>query len=774
VLALLGCVLSAAAFLYERHQDNIHLKQRFEFLARERAARMQADIAHALESLKSTGGLFDASSGVTRSEFHAFWRDHMDSHPGIHAIEWLPRILAADRPAFEALGRAHGLGDFRITEQVADQSLIRAGPRPEYFPVWFALPREQNYAALGFDAYSRGINRSVMDQARDTGTLLATEAFTLLQDPQRQRAIAVYRPVYRGGGIPSTVAERRQTLLGFAVLLLRAADISAASALHEQPSALDWTLIDESAPPHNRLIYAQSSQARVTPESSPPSGAFGGPLTIRIPVEIPGRRWSMHFAPAPEFHSQDHRSSEWMILSLGLTLTALLAVYQGSRIRRAVEAEQLARRDYLTGLPNRALLAERLEHSLALADRETRRLAALFLDLDRFKHINDSLGHSVGDLLLKQVAQRLSDVVRREDTLVRMGGDEFVVLMENLHHERDAALLADKLIQALADPMEVNGLPLYLTTSIGISLYPRDARNAEGLISNADAAMYRAKACGGNTYQFYTPELTRIAHEQVTLVGELKYALERQELRLLYQPQVGIADDRLFGIEALLRWQRDGIEVAIPERIIPLAEETGLIIPIGEWVLRQACVQARIWLDAGLVLERISVNLAGPQLQRGSILATVERILADTGLPPDKLELEVTESFVMGQEDAAISTLRELRRMGVSIAVDDFGTGFSSLSRLKHLPIDRLKIDRSFVQDLPHDADDAAIVRAIIALGHSLGLRVIAEGVETAAQAQFLLQEGCHEGQGYHFGKPVQAAAIAELLAGKAATCGTS
>lgn len=454
------------------------------------------------------------------------------------------------------------------------------------------------------------------------------------------------------------------------------------------------------------------------------------------------------------------------MLAFGLALTTLLAVYQGSRIRRAIEVENLARRDYLTGLPNRALLAERLEHALTLADREARTLAVLFLDLDRFKHINDSMGHSVGDHLLKQVAQRLSAVVRREDTLVRMGGDEFVVLMEHFHHERDAALLADKVIQSLAAPLEVNDLPVYLTTSIGISLYPRDARSAEGLISNADAAMYRAKESGRNAYQFYTPELTRIAREQVTLVSDLKHALERQELELHYQPQVGIADGRIFGVEALLRWRHGAVGLIAPDRFIPLAEDTGLIIPIGEWVLRGACGQAQRWLEAGLPLERISVNLAGPQIQRGDIVATVERILADTGLPPGKLELEVTESFVMGREDAAITTLRRLRRLGITIAVDDFGTGYSSLSRLKQLPIDRLKIDRSFVQDLPHDEDDTAIARAVIALGHSLGLRVIAEGVETAAQAQFLLDEGCQEAQGYYYSRPVPAAEVADLVGG--------
>jgi len=766
VIGVLGGILSGAAFLYERQQDHSHLKQRFEFLAKERAARMQADIERALESLASTGGFFDASSEVTRAEFDAFLRTHLDSHPEVRAIEWLPRITAGERAAFEAAAHADGLGGFRVTERTTGESLAPATDRPEYFPVWFTMPLERNLRALGFDAYSRANNRDVMDAARDSGTVLATDAFALVQDPERKRSVAVFRPVYRGGVIPATRLERRRQLQGFLAILLCAADLSAASR-HQAPAiGIDWMLIDASAPPENRLLHFQPSRLRAAPVPPPPAARFDGPLVTEIPLQIPGRLWSMQFTPAPEFHSLDHRSREWLMLAFGLALTTLLAVYQGSRIRRAIEVENLARRDYLTGLPNRALLAERLEHALTLADREARTLAVLFLDLDRFKHINDSMGHSVGDHLLKQVAQRLSAVVRREDTLVRMGGDEFVVLMEHFHHERDAALLADKVIQSLADPLEVNDLPVYLTTSIGISLYPRDARSAEGLISNADAAMYRAKESGRNAYQFYTPELTRIAREQVTLVSDLKHALERQELELHYQPQVAIADGRIFGVEALLRWRHGAVGLIAPDRFIPLAEDTGLIIPIGEWVLREACGQAQRWLEAGLPLERISVNLAGPQIQRGDIVATVERILADTGLPPGKLELEVTESFVMGREDAAITTLRRLRRLGITIAVDDFGTGYSSLSRLKQLPIDRLKIDRSFVQDLPHDEDDTAIARAVIALGHSLGLRVIAEGVETAAQAQFLLDEGCQEAQGYYYSRPVPAAEIADLVRG--------
>ena len=430
----------------------------------------------------------------------------------------------------------------------------------------------------------------------------------------------------------------------------------------------------------------------------------------------------------------------------------------------------LAHHDFLTNLPNRVLLNDRIEQAIILAARAGTMLAVLFLDLDNFKHINDSLGHVIGDKLLQSVAQRLSACVRSSDTVSRQGGDEFVVLVTEDKFAENAALTADKILNALAVSHFVAGHELHVTTSVGISVYPGDATDAETLIKNADTAMYQAKEKGRNNYQFFKSGMNVRAVERQIIETHLRHALERREFVLHYQPKVNLASGAITGAEALLRWMHPQWGEVLPERFVHVAEDCGLIVPIGRWVLREACAQAKRWEDAGLNLAAVAVNISALEFCHKDFVAGVRAILSETGLLPACLQLEITESVLMRDAESSTAILQQLKYMGVQLAVDDFGTGYSSLSYLKQFPIDVLKIDQSFVQDIGSSNNrnsdhDGIIVSAVIAMGASLKQRVVAEGVEEEDQLAFLKARNCAEGQGYLFSRPLGAEQFAALLA---------
>lgn len=436
----------------------------------------------------------------------------------------------------------------------------------------------------------------------------------------------------------------------------------------------------------------------------------------------------------------------------------LLAFGRNLTERRDAEARirELAYHDPLTGLANRTLFRDRLEHAIAQAHRNQQLLGLLYLDLNRFKLINDSLGHVLGDRLLKEVANRLQSCVREGDTVARLGGDEFTILAEGVNHVDDVGGIAHKLLDAFTDPFTLSGHELSVSASIGIAVYPMDDVSPDQLIKYADTAMYRAKETIGNSFRFYTADMGAQIQADLKLETCLRQALLADEFELFYQPQVNLNTGHVFAVEGLIRWRHPQDGLLLPERFLSVAEESGLIVSIGENLLYAACEQMCRWRDDG-GLQRVAVNVSGLQFHRGDFVKTVHRILQDTGLPAERLELEINENFLMQQPEQAISALNELKAFGISLAIDDFGTGYSSLSYLKQLPIDKLKIDQSFVRDIPDDPDDEAIVRAVIALAHSLRLKVIAEGVENQAQVQFLRSHGCDEGQGFLFSRPVSA-----------------
>ncbi|MDP1664886.1 MAG: EAL domain-containing protein [Methylobacter sp.] len=469
-----------------------------------------------------------------------------------------------------------------------------------------------------------------------------------------------------------------------------------------------------------------------------------------------------------------HQPDRVFFMLLFITGTARLLIMSTLvSARLQDELNQLATQDSLTQLPNRRFLLERLKHGIDVERRDGKQLALLMLDLDRFKDVNDSLGHAAGDELLQQVAGRIQTRLRDVDMVARLGGDEFIVLLEDIAHPEDAARVAEEIVADLSRPFQLPGSneadhepdrEVQIGVSIGISLYPQHGNNPELLMEQADTAMYEAKQAGRGCFAYFSEELTISVRKRIALEGRLRRGIEQQELRVFYQPQIDIASGRIVGAEALVRWQSPTEGLIPPINFIPIAEETGLILAIGEWVLRETCRQGQCWLADGFLPLTLAVNVSPQQFRRCDINALVAEVLAETGFPAGQLELEMTESGLMDNQDKAVEVLNNLRAQGIRLAIDDFGTGYSSLAYLKRFPLDVLKIDKSFIDDIPHLQDDMEITATIIAMGHILGFKVLAEGVETQEQLDFLRMKGCDAYQGYFTSKPVPAEDFAELL----------
>jgi diguanylate cyclase (GGDEF)-like protein/PAS domain S-box-containing protein len=466
-------------------------------------------------------------------------------------------------------------------------------------------------------------------------------------------------------------------------------------------------------------------------------------------------------------------TKKWLLLSLRAVRDASgnITLHEGTvedisdRKVAQERVQYLAYYDALTGLPNRTLLQDRLSKALASARRQNDKVALLFLDLDRFKNINDSLGHSFGDLFLKDVAERLKRTAREQDTVARLGGDEFLIVLTDVKNIPDAAVAAERFMDAMTAEFVVQGHPLSVSCSLGISIFPEHGADGETLIKNADAAMYCAKDYGRDI-RFFTEDMNAQVVERLTLENSLRLALDNQELFLVYQPQMHMGTGRITGLEALLRWQHPELGLVPPDKFIRIAENSGLIMPIGEWVLRTACSQARKWQDEGLPALPVAVNVSALQFRHQGFRELISRVLSETGLACQYLELEITESLLLSNADVTSSVLRELKGMGIKLAIDDFGTGYSSLSYLKQFPFSKLKIDRSFIRDVAVNSDDAAITTAIISMAKSLSLKVIAEGVENEAQMSFLRALRCDEIQGYYFSKPLSTDEVFAKLRG--------
>ena len=563
--------------------------------------------------------------------------------------------------------------------------------------------------------------------------------------------------------------------------------LSVADLLEALPDALiivnaDGRIVRVNVPTEQMFGYTRAELLGQPVENLVPARYLPTHVTDRAGYQREPRRRPM--GVGPNLYGRRKDGSEFPVeISLSpLSTTSgpvVIAAVRDITARREAEAEhsrvlreralfaeisRLAREDALTGLPNRTLLADRLTAAIGAAERHRHGLAVLFLDFDRFKQINDSLGHGAGDSLLKSVAARLLSLVRSTDTVSRQGGDEFVILLSEVQGRRDVTVVVEKMMAGLGPPHTVGNQELHVTVSVGIAMYPEDGADAETLIKHADIAMYHAKDLGRDAYQFYTPEMNVRILQRQAIEGRLRGALARREFVLHYQPKIDLVTGALTGAEALVRWRHPDGRLVPPALFIPIAEETGLILPIGRWILREACRQAREWQRSGFAPLSVSVNISALEFRHKDFLASLRVILAETRLEPRWLELELTESVLMERVAATAELLRELKAMGIGLAVDDFGTGYSSLSYLMEFPIDALKVDQSFVREIRNGSDESPIITAVISMGRSLNQRVIAEGVETEVQLAFLRAQQCGEGQGFHFSPPLPADRFAELL----------
>ena len=706
-------------------------------------------------------------------------------------------VAVSGAPWFEGDGRFRGYRGIarditlqqRAEREIAEakgflDALIAAIPTP-------VLVKDEQHRYIGVNASFCEFFRRSSEQilGKTDFDFFAPEDAAFYQDTDAEalkgRTPVSYERPYRIGEDVRWMLVRKTALTrpdGSRVVVLVLIDLTDRRAAEAALRESETRFRDFSAAA-GEYVWEADLEGRLTYVSSRVQSLWGysdQELIGRTPAELmpPSeaervREWLRHnMGQDGTFHDLEHtildRNGEtrWVLINAVGTFDAA-----GKRVgqrgtgrditdRKAAEARisYLATRDPLTELPNRVLFNDRLEQGIVSARRTGQSLALLFIDLDRFKNINDSLGHQVGDLLLKEVADRMQGCIRKGDTLSRLGGDEFVVTLEGLQQAEDAAQVAAKIIKALSRPCEIAGHTLNTSCSIGISIYPLDADDDRALMKNADTAMYHAKERGRNNYQFFSPEMNVRAVERHSLETALRAALERDEFTLYYQPLVGMRSGKIVGMEALLRWQHPERGVLTPATFMAVAEESGLIEPIGQWVLRAACHAAKAWIDSGYPALKVAVNISPRELIRPREFArSISRILDSTGLDPRGLELEMTESLLIQNVEENIAVLRKLGQDGVRIAVDDFGKGYSSLSYLRQLPIDRLKIDRSFVRNVERDAEDAAIVQAIVAMAHSLGLQVTGEGVETRAQLDALARLGCDEYQGYLFSRPLPA-----------------
>jgi diguanylate cyclase (GGDEF)-like protein len=766
--AVMGAALSIATYYAVTVREERAAEQEFIVRASNVASALQSGLNGYFDEVVALRALVESSAGtVSRSGFEVFANRLTKDHAAILSVSWIPRVKRDERAAHELAAARDGIATYHIRSVAADGSVAISPEQDEYYPVYYTTEKQRSGSVYGLDLGDDGIREQVLIRSRDGNQLAASDNLVLQSGTGDRRGFFVVLPVYRQGLSHDTVESRRRNLIGFVQGVF-------------QTGRMVDTILDGIRTPVDLYMFAPtasgdpihifSSKLGAQPTELRLQANFSSRLHWSGELNVADHRWKLIAVPLADGVTPRHATA-WTLLVSGFLLTAVGAAFMWSSRLHALrlvhanrKVSQLAQTDALTSLANRRAFISRLASSFDVSKRNSSQFAMLSIDLDQFKDVNDSLGHAVGDILLRQVAERLKASVRQTDVLARIGGDEFAVLMTYAVDATLTKALAAKIVEMLAAPYMIDGNELHITASIGASHCSAELSHPEAMMVQTDLALYRAKEKGRNCFSCYSKHLDQQVRERVTLGDELRVAIQRGELELHYQPQVEISSGRIVGLEALVRWASPKRGFVPPSTFIPIAEKTGSIIPLGRWVFDEACRQMKLWQDQGIVPDVLAVNVSAIQCKQPEFLRDISASLARWGINPTAMEVELTESVLMEMTQQNRDIVENLQQLGLRIAIDDFGTGYSSLNYLTNFPVDRLKIAQELIFRVTTDLRNATVVRAAIRLADELGIEVIAEGVETEAQAKFFVSAGCAQAQGYYFSRPLNAQNVTELL----------
>lgn len=769
---LLALAVVSVAFMQIQAADGRALRQRFDQEADALTERLQRRLHAQTDAVLAVARMKEITRQEDLSDFRNATGLWLDRYAGTQNFGWSPLVKDAGRVAFESHAQTlHGHSlqrPFAIRGRDAQGKVFVAQPAETYLPILFVEPLASNLSVLGLDVQVLPATARAVKATMQSGLAHVTEGIRLVQETGEQRGVVMYQAVHERSATHHALAPVR----GVVSAVFRMDDVLRAALGELNPDYLQVCLLDPAAPATNQRLTGQpgcnSDVATQVRHFSSSSVRFGE------------RTWLFQVAAGPQFESVERGWIAWSTLTVSLLAVAMLGGFlivqtgQARRTELLVEQrtrelahsnaglQRLALYDPLTGLANRLHWTDEVRKALDAARRHGDKMAVLFVDLDHFKNVNDSLGHSVGDLLLKAVAERLQACLRVHDVMARQGGDEFVVMMTRLRHKGDAALVAGKMVERLTEPFDLGGYTVRASASVGVVLYEGGDEDVETLLRHADLAMYKAKSSGRNAWAFFEPEMDHGIAQRLLVESDLRRGIRENQLVLHYQPQTNCQTGVVTGVEALVRWQHPTRGLLMPDSFVPQAEVSGLIDDLGIWVMREAFRQSRAWADQGIHGVTVAINVSAMEFGRATFIPRLRQALDETGADPDWIELEITESALMQSLPELIERLGDIVRMGVRLALDDFGTGYSSLGYLKRLPLHSLKIDKSFVRELPGDKEDEAIVCATLSMAQSLDLKVVAEGVEVAEQRAFLAQMGCDQIQGWLVSRPMPAAAFAD------------